>query len=79
LASRDNSDPVVQIDKNLNTEQINKRLSMLDERLDNIDSIITSLVQRVMEKPITLEVTCPKCGQAIEVNITSSMRLRGKD
>jgi hypothetical protein len=32
--------------------QIIKRLEMLDERLDNIDSIVTSLVERVMARPL---------------------------
>ncbi|MCK9357869.1 MAG: hypothetical protein M0R22_12105 [Dehalococcoidia bacterium] len=58
-------------------EQLVRRVKMLDERLDNLDSIVTSLVQRVMEKPVTIELTCPKCSQQIEVNITSSMRMRG--
>ncbi len=51
---------------------------MLDDRLDNLDSIVTSLVHRVMEKPLTLEITCPNCSQTFEVNITSNIRLRGK-
>ena len=51
---------------------------MLDDRLDNLDSIVTSLVHRVMEKPLTLEITCPSCSQTFEVNITSNIRLRGK-
>ena len=51
---------------------------MLDERLDNIDSIVTSLVERTMEKPLILEVSCPKCGQPIEISVTSSIRTRGK-
>ena len=58
-------------------EQLNRRVKMLDDRLDNLDSIVTTLVQRVMEKPLTIEVTCPKCSQQIEINITSSTRLRG--
>ncbi len=58
-------------------EQLVRRVKMLDDRLDNLDSIVTSLVQRVMEKPVTIELTCPKCSQQIEVNITSSMRMRG--
>ena len=76
MVSRDKGDPVTQVDKELSIEQIIKRLNMLDERLDNMDSIITSLVERVMEKPLTLEITCPKCGQTIQVNITSNVRLR---
>jgi len=58
-------------------EQLNRRVKMLDDRLDNLDSIVTTLVQRVMEKPLTIELTCPKCAQQIEINITSSTRMRG--
>ncbi|MCK4387949.1 MAG: hypothetical protein KAW00_04170 [Dehalococcoidia bacterium] len=77
MASRDKSDPVAEINLESAIEQINRRLEMLDGRLDNMDSVITSLVERVMEKPLTLEITCPKCGQAIQVNITSNVRIRG--
>ena len=76
MLSRDKGTPITQVDKELSIEQIIKHLEMLDERLDNMDSIITSLVERVMEKPLTLEITCPKCGQAMQVNITSNVRLR---
>lgn len=58
-------------------EQLTRRVKMLDDRLDNLDSIVTTLVQRVMDKPLTIELTCPKCSQLIEVSITSSTRLRG--
>ena len=59
-----------------NTERINKRLDTLDLRLDNIDSIMTSLVERVMQQPLTMEVTCPKCGQAIQISIMSKIKFR---
>ena len=62
----------------IDIEQMNRRVKMLDDRLDNLDSIVTSLVQRVMEKPLTLEITCPKCSQPFEINITSNIRMRGK-
>jgi len=62
----------------LEIEQIVKRLDMLNHRLDSMDSVITSLVERVMGRLLTMEVTCPKCGEIIQVNITSSVRLRGK-
>jgi RNAse (barnase) inhibitor barstar len=58
-------------------DQLSRRVKMLDERLDNLDSIVTTLVQRVMDKPLTIELTCPKCSQQIEINITSTTRLRG--
>ena len=79
MALQDKGDPATQVNRDLNVGQISKRLDLLDERFDSIDSIITSLVERVMEKPLTLEITCPKCGQAIQIDITSNIRLRGKD
>jgi hypothetical protein len=73
----DKNNPITKVSQDLNVEHLVKRLDMLDERLDNMDSVITSLVERIMEKPLTLEVTCPKCGQAIQVNITANVRFRG--
>lgn len=77
MASSDKGDLVTEVNPESAIRQINRRLEMLDERLDNMDSVITSLVERVMDKPLTLEITCPKCGQAIQVNITSNVRIRG--
>jgi hypothetical protein len=50
-------------------EQIVKRLDMLDRRLDNVDSIVSAVAERVMRQPITFNVTCSKCGQKIEIAI----------
>lgn len=77
MALEDNRTPATQATSELAIEQLSKRLEMLDARLDNLDSVMTSLVERVMDKPLTLEVVCPKCGQPIEINITSSVRMRG--
>jgi len=79
LASKNYGDSVAGVNKELTMEQVRKRLNMLDERLDNIDSVLTSLVERVMEKPLTMEISCPKCGQTIQVYITSNVRLRAQD
>jgi hypothetical protein len=48
-------------------EKIEQRLDMLDERIDNIDSIVSAVAERVMRQPITFNVTCNKCGNKIEV------------
>ena len=48
-------------------EQIKKQLNMLDQRLDNIDSVVTAVVERVMKQPITFNITCSNCGQNIEI------------
>jgi len=65
-------------EQGVEVEQVMKRLDVLDNRLDNMDSIITSLVERVMGRPLTMEVTCPKCGEIVQISITSSIKLRGK-
>lgn len=53
-------------------EHIKKRLDMLDQRLDNIDSVVTAVAERVMNQPITLNITCPNCGKNIEIAIIGS-------
>lgn len=50
-------------------ERIVQRIDMLDQRLDNVDSIVSAVAERVMRQPITLNVTCSKCGQKIEIAI----------
>ena len=60
----------------LDTEHIKRSLDMLDHRLDNIDSVVTALVERVMKQPITLNITCPHCGQNIEIAIVGTEKPR---
>ncbi len=55
-------------------EHTKKRLEMLDKRLDNIDSVVTALVERVMRQPVTIEVTCPKCNSVIQIMLTSNIK-----
>ena len=68
-----------QVSRDRDIGQLINRLDMLDERLDNLDSIMTSLIERVMGRPLAIELTCPSCGQTIEVNVTSGVRQRGKE
>ena len=79
MVSQDKADPIEQVNQELDIGQLVKRLDMLDERLDNMDSIVTSLIERVMARPLIMEVTCPNCGQTIQINVTSGVRLRGKE
>ena len=51
----------------LDIENIKKRLNMLDERLDNIDSMVTAVAERVMNQPLTVILTCPHCNRDIEI------------
>ena len=62
----------------MDQEKMKKRLEMLDKRLDNIDSQVTALVERVMRQPVTIEITCPKCGNVVQIMLTSSMKSGGK-
>ena len=62
------------VGQELAIEHIKRRLDMLDQRLDNIDSIVTAVAERVMNQPITLNITCPNCGQNIEIAIIGSRK-----
>jgi len=79
LVSQDRAKLSKQVTQDRDIEQLIKHLDMLDERLDIIDSIVTSLIERVMGRPLVIEVTCPSCGQTIQINVTSGVRLRGKE
>jgi len=79
LVPQSKANPAKQANQDLDNEQLAKRLDMLESRLDNMDSIMVSLVERVMGRPLVIEVTCPNCGQTVQVNVTSSVRLRGKE
>jgi tetrahydromethanopterin S-methyltransferase subunit G len=79
LASQDRARLGKQVSPDRDMAQLVKRLDMLDERLDNIDSVVTSLVERVMGRPLLMEVICPNCGQTVQINVTSGVRLRSKE
>ena len=79
MVSQDRAEPSKQAKQERDMGQLFKRLDMLDDRLDNMDSIMTSLIERVMGRPLILEVTCPNCNQTIQVQITSGVRMRGKE
>lgn len=78
MATQDKNTSTRLGEQGLEIEQVIKRLDMLNHRLDSMDSVITSLVERVMGRPLIMEVTCPKCGEIVQINITSTIRLRGK-
>ena len=79
MVSQDRARVSKQVSQDRDMGQLMKRLDMLDERLDNIDSIVTSLIERVMGRPLVIEVTCPNCGQTVQINVTSGVRLRAKE
>jgi len=68
---------VVNEEQGLDIERIKRRLDMLDERLDNIDSVVTATVERVISQPIALDITCPNCGRNIRISIIGSYKATG--
>ena len=60
----------------LDIERIKQRLDMLDHRLDNIDSMVTAVAERVMSQLITINITCPHCGKEIEVAMVGTQKPR---
>ena len=73
---QENEPSVVERDQALDIEHIKKRLNMLDHRLDNIDSMVTAVAERVMKQPITLSIICPHCGRDIEITILGNEKPR---
>jgi len=60
----------------LEIQRIQQRLDMLDHRLDNIDSMVTAVAERVMSQLVTLNITCPHCGKDVEIAIVGSQKPR---
>jgi hypothetical protein len=60
----------------LDMENIRRQLDMFDHRLDNIDSIVTAVAERLMSQPITLNITCPHCGSNVEITIIGNYKPR---
>ena len=53
----------------LDIERVKRQLDLLYHRLDSIDSMVTAIAERVMKQPITLNITCPRCGKNIEIAV----------
>ncbi len=75
VALAEGDDPTGVAEKQaLAMQHIEKRLDMLDQRLDNIDSIVTAVAERVMSQLITLNITCPHCGKDVEIAVVGSQK-----
>ena len=75
MAENDKSNLANQ-EQTLDIEHVKRRLDMLDQRLDNIDSMVTAVAERVMNQPITLNITCPYCSKNVEIAIIGSEKPR---
>ena len=74
--AENNKSNLVNQEQTLDIERVKRRLDMLDQRLDNIDSMVTAVAERVMNQPITLNITCPYCSKNVEIAIIGSEKLR---
>ncbi len=59
----------------LSLEQFQKRLDNLDARLDAIDSMVTAVAERIVMRPLRLEITCPNCGKIIDIGIVGDQKM----
>ncbi len=55
-------------------DRLKQRMDVLDDRLDNIDSVLTAVAERIMKQPLTISLTCPHCGKNIEVAIVGQQK-----
>ena len=55
-------------------QQLEARLDALDRRLDNIDSMVTAVAERVMNRPLVIVATCPHCGKNMEIALMGTQK-----
>ena len=58
----------------LDAEDIKRRLDMMDRRLDNIDSIVSAVIERVMAQALTVTIVCPHCGRSLEIALIGNKK-----
>jgi hypothetical protein len=54
-------------DQSREVERLTNRMDLMDQRLDNIDTMVTAVAERIMSQPISFIITCPHCHKNIEV------------
>ena len=69
MAEKDKKTDPVADEQAREIERLKKSLDMLDHRLDNIDSMVTAVAERIMRQPVTFNFTCSHCGKHIEIAI----------
>ncbi len=74
--AEDDSPQILSQESALEFEDIRRHLDMLDQRLDNIDSIVSAVAERVMNQPLVINITCPHCGSEVEISVIGSKKPR---
>ncbi|HSW59096.1 MAG TPA: hypothetical protein VLH15_11870 [Dehalococcoidales bacterium] len=54
--------------------RLKQKMQIMDDRLDNIDSVLTAVAERIMKQPITINLTCPHCGKNIECALVGQQK-----
>jgi hypothetical protein len=73
LADTDKTTPAGQAQ---DIQKMKQQVEMLDQRLDNIDSMVSAVAERVMSQLVSLNLTCPHCGKPIEIAVVGSQKPR---
>ncbi len=63
-------------EEDLSLGQLKKRLDNLDARLDAIDSMVSAVAERIVKRPLRLEIACPNCGKIIEIGVVGDEKMR---
>jgi hypothetical protein len=58
----------------IDAEEIERRFDMMDRRLDNIDSIVSAVVERVMNQAVIINLVCPHCGKNVEIALIGNRK-----
>jgi hypothetical protein len=76
MFARDKRQKPAEISKEapMDLAQVGRRLDMIDQRLDSLDSMVTAAIERVMRQAVTVHVVCPKCGKNIEIAIIGTTK-----
>ena len=57
-------------------DNVRKHLDMFDQRLDNLDTMVSAVIERVMNQPISVDITCPHCGRNIGISLIGNRKPR---
>jgi 3-dehydroquinate dehydratase len=55
-------------------DRLQQRIDLLDRRMDNIDSMVTAVAERVMNQLVTINITCPHCNKDIEISLIGNQK-----
>ena len=58
-------------------DNVRQRLDMFDDRLDNLDSMVSAVIERVMNQAATIQTVCPHCGHNVEIALIGVRKPRG--